>query len=143
MAESQPAPLTEVYQDWIASTIDAKGFEIPHGFALDRDGALTVVALAVPPTEAYMHMIAQWKRGAVEMIFGLDRFAKPGQGTTLGDLLGGFHFTRDASPRPFIIEYQFEPRIVKPIEWNNTFWNAGLYSEIVQVLRIANGFTRR
>lgn len=128
-------PLTETYHDWIAATVDESGFDIPHGLSLDRTGGMTVLALAVPPEQAYLTMFAQWRRNAVEMIFALDRFTKPNQGTTLGDVLAGFHFTRGESPRPFIVEYQHDPRIVKPIVWDNPFWNAALLGEITTVLR--------
>ena len=127
--------LPEMFHDYVASTIDPDGFPIPNALVLDQNGALTVVALAVGPTEAYPVMLKLWDQGAAEMIFALDRYALPGQGTTLGDLLAGFHFTRHAAPRPFIIEYQYDPRIVQPIDWDNAYWTAGLYGEINQYLR--------
>lgn len=136
-------PLTEIYHDWISSTVDEKGFEIPHGLIIDQAGNMTVIALAVPPEHAYQVMIAQWeKRDPIEAIFALDRFAKPDQGTTLGDLMAGFHLTRDAAPRPFIVEYQHEPRIVKPIEWNNLHWNAALLRELNASLRLHLGISQ-
>jgi hypothetical protein len=128
-------PLTEIYHEWITSTVDEKGFEIPNGLIVDDAGDMTVVALAVPPTQAYQVMIEQCSRRRCEAIFALDRFAKDGQGTTLGDLLAGFHFTPNAAPRPFIIEYQFAPRVILPIEWNNLHWNAALYREMSANLR--------
>lgn len=127
--------LTEVFHDYVASTIDPEGFPTPHALVRDQTGALTVVVLAVDLPEAYAVMLKLWDQGAAEMIFALDRYALPGQGTTLGDLLAGFHFTRHAAPRPFIIEYRYDPRVVLPIDWDNPFWTAGLYGEINQVLR--------
>ncbi|MEG3167521.1 hypothetical protein U1737_04855 [Sphingomonas sp. LB3N6] len=135
MTVDRTKSLTEIYHGWISSTVDEKGFEIPHGLIIDQAGGMTVVALAVPPEQAYQVMIEQWGRGASEAIFALDRFGKPDQGTTLGDVMAGFHFTRDAAPRPFIVEYQHSPRIVKPIEWNNLFWNGALYRELNANLR--------
>lgn len=136
MASSDPQmPLIEIYHEWISSTVDEKGFEIPNGLIVGDAGDMTVVVLAVPPAEAYLVMIEQCSRRRCEAIFALDRFAKDGQGTTLGDLLAGFHFTPDAAPRPFIIEYQFAPRVILPIEWNNLHWNAALYREMSAILR--------
>ncbi|KAK0350986.1 hypothetical protein LTR94_026799, partial [Friedmanniomyces endolithicus] len=44
------------------------------------------MALVVPPDAAYRYMLAHWaKEQPREMIFALDRFARPEQGTTLGD----------------------------------------------------------
>lgn len=142
VADAPPPPLTEVYHGWVATTVDEKGFDIPHGLSLSPAGELTVLALAVPPEQAYQVMFRQWETGAAEMIFALDRFAKAGQGTTLGDLLAGFYCTRQDPPRPFIIEYQHAPRIVKPIEWGNIFWNAALLSEINAALRGHLGISR-
>lgn len=127
--------LTEVFHDYVASTIDPEGFPTPHALVRDQTGALTVVVLAVDLPEAYAVMLKLWDQGAAEMIFALDRYALPGQGTMLGDLLAGFHFTRHDAPRPFIIEYQYDPRIVQPIEWDNPFWTAGLHHEINHHLR--------
>jgi hypothetical protein len=127
--------LVETFHDWVVATVDEKGFEVPHALARGADGKLTVYALALGPSEAYRLMLSTWERDEpLELIFALDRFAKPGQGTELGDLLAGFHLTRKA-PRPFIIEYQYAPRIVKPIDWGNAWWNATLQGEMISTLR--------
>lgn len=124
-------PLTETYHDWLATSIDPEGFEIPHALVLAQDDTLTVIALAVSPDRAYQVMLAQRLKGAKEMIFALDRFAKPDQGTTLGDLMAGHHFA-DGIWRPFVVEYQYDPRIVRPFDWDNTFWNGVLRREMAQ-----------
>jgi hypothetical protein len=143
VAEDAEKPLTEVYHDWLVATVDENGFEIPHGLIRLADGTMTVVALAVPPAEAYKVMISQFDpTQAVEMIFALDRFTKPGQGINLGDVMAGFHVTRGAGPRPFIVEYQFAPRIVKPIEWTNVWWNAALIGELTATLRQLTGIAK-
>ena len=142
MSVPPPTSLTEVYHDWLVATVDENGFEIPHGLIKHADGTITVVALAVPPAEAYKVMLGQWDPAkSIEMIFALDRFTKPGQGTTLGDVMAGFHFTRSTRPQPFIVEYQHEPRIVKPIEWSNPWWNDALVGELVGALRQITGVT--
>jgi len=128
-------PLPDAYHELMASYIDENGVEIAHGIVVADTGEVTMIALAVPPAQAYEVMLAQWGRSPSEMIFALDRFTKPGQGTTLGDLLAGFYFKAASPPRPFIIEYQHEPRIVKPIEWDNTFWNEGLLHELDAAVR--------
>jgi hypothetical protein len=130
MADASQRPLPEVFHDWLGHTIDENGVEIPHGLVLDQANQLTVLALAVPPTQAYQVMFGQvLKLEAREAIFALDRFAKPNQGTTLGDLLAGHHFV-NGKWRPFVVEYQHAPRIVKPIDWDNPFWNAALAQEM-------------
>jgi hypothetical protein len=138
MTEGQK-PLTEMFHEWVAATIDPEGFPIPHGLCLNAQGELAVVALALEPDLAYSVMLKLWGEPATEMIFALDRYTLPDQHTEFADVLAGFHFTRGAPPRPFIIEYQYEPRIVKPIDWTNLFWTGALYSEINQVLRARLG----
>lgn len=146
MGETPPLPddrrpLIDIYYDWVLTTIGPDGFSMPYGIVLDADGKLVVLALAVPPEQAYRVMIQQMDAGAREAIFALDRFAKPGQGTELGDLLAGWHLTR-ATPQPFIIEYQYEPRVVKAIDRENAFWNAALHREMVSNLRHHLGMPR-
>lgn len=127
-------PLPDQFHDWISAAIDADGVS-QQGLIVDGDDRLIVFALHVPVPQAYQIMVAQFQalRGK-EAIFGVDRFTKPDQGTTLGDLVAGHHLTR-AGTRPFIIEYQHDPRIVKPICWDNPFWNAGLNAELLGFLR--------
>lgn len=124
-------PLTETFHAWLSSTIDEEGVSIPHGLVLGHDDALTVFALALPVGQAYSVMLAEWAlKRPKEIIFAFDRFTKPGQGTTLGDLVAGHHFVAGKPSRPFIIEYQHDPRIVQPIDWENSFWNDGLADEL-------------
>lgn len=135
MADPTPKALPDQYHELVSTSIDEKGIEIPHGLIIDDDDALTMIALAVPASQGYGFMLAQWvKLRGKEMIFAFDRFTREGQGTTLGDVMAGHYCTR-AGTRPFIIEYQHAPRIVKPIQWDNAFWNSGLNSELLQHLR--------
>jgi hypothetical protein len=137
MADAPQRPLPDVFHDWLNHTIDEDGVEIPHGLVLDHANQRTVIALAVPPEQAYQVMFAHvLKAKAREAIFALDRFAKPNQGTTLADLVAGHHFSA-GTWRPFVVEYQHAPRIVKPIDWTNPFWNAALTSELAGSLRDA------
>lgn len=128
-------PITDLWLGWLQQTIDVKGVEIPHALRADRKGSLTAIALALPPDQAYPLMLAEAANGARELIFAFDRFARPGQGTELGDVMAGHHFA-DNRWRPFIVEYQHEPRIVKPICWTNLFWNATLNTELQGAARV-------
>lgn len=149
-AAEQQRPLPDVYLDWVKIAIDEKGIEIPHGLIVDAQGKLTVCALALDPPEAYAFMLTRWITTApIEMIFALDRYALPGQGTTYGDLLAGWHLKRsDADPakiehRSFTIEYQHEPRVVQPFDWDNGWWNAGLTRELNGAVRSIMSRSRR
>jgi hypothetical protein len=124
-------PLTESFHDWLSGTIDAEGVRLPHALMLHDDDTLTVVALDLTPDQAYAFLLTQWAlKRPKELIFGLDRFAKLDQGTTLGDLIAGHHFVQGGASRPFVVEYQHDPRILHPIDWSNAFWNRVLCAEL-------------
>jgi hypothetical protein len=123
------------YRDILDSHIDEKGIEVPPALVMSNTGTLIMMALAVPPTEAYMAVLGEINKGASEAIFALDRFTKPGQGTTLSDVMAG-HYYSQGSYRPFIIEYQHDPRIIGDIVWNNAFWNITLTEELAATMRV-------
>lgn len=128
----------EKYWRWMKDCQDEKGFPIGYGQILGADGKIDVLALAVPPDEAYLHVLhaaakMQNEEGEPEeIVFTLDRYAKPGQGTRYADLLAGHHFKKGQGWRPFIIEYQWNPRRFDPIDWGNTYWTSALNHEFVQ-----------
>ncbi|MBX3397519.1 MAG: hypothetical protein KF873_02150 [Gemmataceae bacterium] len=127
-----PAPLPEVFHRMVETSINAKGV-FPHlAVWLDQDRKLCMGSLHLnQPHQVMGWVAATLASGAVELVYGLDRFARPGQGTTLGDLIAGAWFTgRDC--KPFVIEYQHEPRIVKPIDWGNEFWSRSVGGELIQ-----------
>jgi len=97
-----------------------------------KDGALTMTALMLNPEQVYLQILNTLIRDQPdELIFGMDRYCKEGQGTTLKDCIAGFWIVMaSASCAPFIIEYQDEPRIVKPIQWDNANWNQMLLLEL-------------
>ncbi|AJP72957.1 hypothetical protein [Sphingomonas hengshuiensis] len=134
-----PIDLPAAYHDLLTSTIEPEGFEIPHAIGVDADGALTMFALALPVPDAYQRMVSEWASGKFsELIFAFDRYALPDQGTTLGDLMAGWHFTLNR-PRPFIIECRFGPREMRPIDWSNAHWNAALTRELRAHIRASFG----
>lgn len=122
--------LPEIFFGLVSSSIDERGV-YPHQAIVKRGGGkLDMMSLDVHPNQAAEIVLTLVNRGAVaEAIFALDRSAMPGQGTTLGDLVAGAHFV-GGEFKPFVIEYQHEPRIVKPMEWNNAVWNAMVTKEI-------------
>lgn len=141
MTTGHTKPLSEEYLGWLEHTIDEEGVTIPHGLILDDDDNLTVVALALTVEQGYRFMVAKFQElGAKEAIFAFDRYTKPGQGTTLGDVMADHHLFRGGT-RPFIVEYQHAPRIVKPVCWDNPFWNAALNLELLGTLRAHMGIS--
>jgi hypothetical protein len=129
-------PLIDQYHSFMVETWDDG---IPLGMILKDDGSIIMVALALEPEQAYevfLSMVVEEK--AAEAVFALDRFTKPGQGTKYNDVLAGHYFDRSLgkSPwRPFVIEYQTEPRHFDPVDWDNTFWNTSLIRELAATMR--------
>ncbi len=135
--------LVEEFERMVAVGIDENGVYPHPGMILDIDGKLIVCALDLKPDEIF-----QWFWNAVtienaqEVIFGLDRSTKPGQGTEFNDVLTCCHWREDLadgeSPkwsRAFrigVINYQYEPKIVRPIDWDNEFWKKQMGAEVRQ-----------
>lgn len=132
-------PLIDHYYSFMAETWDGGEESIPMGMFRKPDETLTMVALALPPDEAYEVMLKLVvEEGATEAVFTLDRFTKPGQGTKYNDVLAGHVFDRSVTPapwRPFIIEYQTEPRHFEPLDYDNSFWNETLINELGSTMR--------
>lgn len=113
----------------VESLIDKNGV-YPHQMIVERkDGTVEMNSLDLSPYQVYEY--AKSKASDPEtsrMVFGLDRFCRDGQGTTLGDCVGCLIFDGERWDT-FIVEYQNEPRVVKPIDYGNEFWNAALRRE--------------
>lgn len=142
MAETPDSiTLPDQFHDWGSSCIDEEGFGITKGIIRMAGGGLAMAVLHLSASEVYQHLLRVWStERPEEIVFALDRHAAPNQGTTLDSLVAGWHFTKH-EPRPFIIEYQHAPRTVKPIQWDNEWWNASLTSELLAHLRIMAGVT--
>lgn len=134
MSEQKPN-LPELYHRVIGTAIDEKGV-FPHQCIwLDEDGKVNMGALALNRPDEVMAAVVKIlvKEKPTELMYGLDRFSKPGQGTELKDLIAGAYWNGEAW-RVFTIEYQNDPRIVKPIDWDNDWWKHAVRHEITQVM---------
>lgn len=136
---SEPLYLPDEYHRHISLAIDEKGV-YPHQMLVeDKDGKLGVYALALPePHQVLTAMLKALMEKPKQLIYGMDRYCKEGQGTTLGDCIAGAYWNGEAW-RPFVIEYQNEPRIVKPLDWNNAWWKKAIKSELTDFLDRALG----
>jgi len=122
--------LVQQYHDVIAASIDRDGVW-PHQCLDRRAGVLSMSAIALrDPQQVYQVLRARvFSERPDELVYGLDRFCRPGQGTTLGDCIAGAYWG-GAGWNPFIIEYQHEPRIVKPVFFGNATWNDFITREL-------------
>lgn len=125
-------PLYKIHRV-IATSIDAEGV-YPHQCLSRRGEHVTMMSLALDtPEQVYLTVLAHvLKEKPDALVFGLGRWCEPGQGTTLGDVITGAYLVREGVLRwtPFVIEYQHEPRVVKPIDWMNNFWNEKIRSDL-------------
>lgn len=122
--------LVEQFHEHIDRCIDAGGV-YPHQAIHVKAGKYTMMALDLnDAAQVYMTIAAvMLKESPEEAVVGLDRFCKDGQGTTLGDCITAAYWDGKLW-RPFIIEYQHEPRIVLPVNWDNEFWNPRILDDM-------------
>lgn len=135
-AQTTPSPLADAptfFHGMVAKVIDEDGI-FPHPLlAVSRDDTAMIGALAVPPADVYASIVMMLvKEDPKELIFGMDRYVKPEQGNPFKDCLGGCYYNGTLW-KPFIIDYQHEPRIVNPIRWDNECWNVRLTHELLGV----------
>lgn len=129
--EAKGKPLDEMFHGYIASSIDEKGIGFNKAVGKHEDGQVTVMALDLQGQQVIDLMKREAASGKyVELIFGMDCFTRPGQGTTLKDVVVcGWWQRATGGWRIGIIEYQNEPRIVKPWCWDNEHWVTTLRRE--------------
>jgi hypothetical protein len=121
--------LVEMFCGLVDPSIDERGVYPHHALVMSQDDKLTMMALDLFPEQVLRAMVVEILKGAKELIYGLDRTCLDGQGTTLGDCVAGVYWN-GTEFKPFIIEYQHSPRIVKEINWDNEFWTSALQGEI-------------
>lgn len=130
-AEEATIPINEQLFEIVSRAIDEAGVYPAPGLARFPDGK-TEFAMIVEPETAYEWF---WKKvhaeNATEVIFGLDRYTEPDQGTEFADVVTVCHWRRGEETRFGVINYQIEPRIVRNIDWQNHFWSLRLAMEVL------------
>lgn len=121
----------------ITNIMDETGISPSPCVALGKDGTLMFHALDLPPESVLHHF---WELVTVKeaqmVLFGLDRTTREGQGTEFADVLTCVFWWNDPevkwnkSFKIGVVNYQFEPRIVRPIDWQNEFWTKQLTAEL-------------
>jgi hypothetical protein len=134
----------EAFEQFCSGAVDEKGIYPFPMVSILTDGTMEMAALAIPPKDAieqFMRKIV--KREAKAVIIGLDRMTKPGQGTEFADVLTCVLW--EAQKDEFgpgewrewfkvgVINYQNEPRIVRPIDWENEFWDKAFRDELANL----------
>lgn len=132
MSEGESLP--ERFFNLLEIAIDENGF-YPHQYmAKQAHGGLHCYSIAVPqPVMVYQQLwIDVFGTETDEIIFGLDRTTQDGQGTEFNDALVCVYWKREC-PTKFavgVVNYQFEPRVIRPFDWNNSFWISRVQIEL-------------
>lgn len=141
MAES--AAFISKFEDIVATSIDERGIYPAPMLVEYSDGGLDMMALALEPLQCYSTFALKvLDRTVKHAIFGLDRSTKENQGTEFADVLTCVAYHRNISPEVVVreqfafgvINYQHEPRIIRPIDFKNAFWIAGMKKELFQFI---------
>lgn len=111
-------------------SVDAEGIAIPHCVYSNAEGGLTAAALALPPAEIYVQVARFLVRDRPdELVFGIDRFTKPGQGIETADALSVSHWV-NGRWRFGMIAYCFSAARFDAINWGYAYWNQMLANEM-------------
>jgi len=118
-----------------ANSIDKKGiYPAMCMMELTKDKQLQTMAIHGPVSGAMVEiLIRMYKDKCKHVIFGFDRYFKPEQGYELKDGLSITYLSNNEW-KFGIMEYQHEPRIVKPVNWNDQFWIKALANELRQTI---------
>ncbi len=137
--------IVKQFEGYVAKLIDAKGIFPYPMVALEHDDKLSMSALALDPTatiKQFLHLICNMN--AKEVIMGLDRSTRENQGTEFADVLTCYYWKDRSEEKDLpeaqktwdkwfkfgVINYQHDPREVRPMDWNNAFWNEKLAGDI-------------
>jgi hypothetical protein len=116
--------IVKMFCDLNRRGVNAEGIRVPNA-VMSKAGAYTIAGIAMFGEEAGIDTYKAMARMLVidrpdQLIFGIDRFVKPGQGET-DDALS-VHFWDGQLWHFGIIPYRFDPPFFGDIDWQNSFW---------------------
>jgi hypothetical protein len=119
------------YESSLPIWIEKDGFSRPPLLALHHDGERTMASLMVPPQMIFRVVMTKFMCDLTikEIIFGIDHYTKPGQGTKYKDVLAVFWWQGERVNEHLgwqfgVVNYRPPPRtLIEPIDWHNAFWN--------------------
>jgi hypothetical protein len=123
VAEQSPIEKLRTYfADQLPNHLNAIGVH-PHIALVFNDEQLTVLAVDLPPTRLRRAVEDAMYDNATAAVFGMDISCRPNQGTTLADMIALFEWLPGTGWYfGGVIEYQHEPRIVRPLAFN-AYWD--------------------
>ena len=127
------------FHDYVADMIDERGVYPEPGLAVFKDGRRELAAIDDPNSVIlwFWDKIANCQ--AVEVICGVDRYTAPEQGTEFRDVVTCVYWADGLDDKDWaksfrvgVINYQPEPRIVRPFDFDNTFWTNKMSAELAR-----------
>jgi hypothetical protein len=126
--------LVRIFEELLPTIIDENGFSQPPLVARHHDGTISIASMALPGGEIFRTVLDRFMTDLTvsEMIFGIDRYTQPDQGTKYADVLTVFWWvgerTENFGFRFGVVDYVPPPEmIIEPINWDNAFWNDILF----------------
>jgi hypothetical protein len=144
MSKIEDGNLSAAYFAHLPQIITEEGFPNAPIWSLNHTGELTYIAVHGLSPEQIINVAHDILAdlSCKEIVFAIDRFTKPGQGTKYDDVLTIYWWygphEAHAGWRFGVVNYkQGDPPIIEPIDWDNEFWNdimwRGMKSRIDQV----------
>lgn len=132
-----PTVLMDAFMGWVDQAIEDAGFGPHRCMYLEPDGSLAAAVLALSLQSALAFF---WDRivtgSCTAIIMGVDRFARPGQGNEFKDLITVFQWHQqpgDLEPQTVrcgVVDYKIRPKIIRPINYRNVYWNEVMCQEL-------------
>lgn len=123
----------KLMRDSVVTMMDAKGVYPYPAFALHADGHLDCLMFDLPPKQVFGEIKKLLHKGCTEIIFGLDRSTKPGQGTKYDDVFVCSYF-KDGEWKVGVINYippkDGQETVVDDWDWDNEWWQAAARGEL-------------
>jgi hypothetical protein len=123
--------VTEMFREMAEAQLNEEGIPTICVYR-DRSGEIHGEILECQYGQAINRCAVLKAEGATEIIFGVDRSTEEGQGTEFADALTCGHWVGDNGGqwRIGVINYQYEPRILRDYDWDNAYWSQHMLEEI-------------
>ena len=129
--------LADAFYKLNTEIISEDGIFPTQAFARALDGHITLMAYGAEgarTAERAMEKMLKYliRNTPEEMIFGTDQMSPPSEGAELPDFLAVFHYRLEEGWRFGVLQYQHEPRIVRPIDWEHPYWAPELRAQTLR-----------
>ena len=123
--------LIQQYEKSLPVWIKADGFEWPPLLAQHHNGEIIMASMMIPGETIFEVVMKKFMVDLTikEIIFGIDCYTMPRQGTKYEDVLSVYWWQGERVNEHYgwkfgVVNYRPPPRTrIEPIDWNNRFWN--------------------